>query len=57
MGLGKCGAVAIMSPMAKTGEGSSPREKPRPRYGLARYWEAAQEPLYSLLFLLPFVAT
>ncbi|MBN2446192.1 MAG: CPBP family intramembrane metalloprotease [Phycisphaerae bacterium] len=29
----------------------------RPRYGLGRYWEATQEPLYSLLFLLPLVAT
>lgn len=27
----------------------------RPHYGWSRYWEATQEPLYSLLFLLPLV--
>jgi membrane protease YdiL (CAAX protease family) len=31
------------------------RSTPAPRYGLARYWEAVQEPLYALAFITPLV--
>ena len=39
----------------RDGRRSNARSSRRPQYGLARYWEATQEPLYCLLFLLPLV--